>query len=246
MPGCWKSVWRWRRASRRQAREYRTGSGVSLSKTEFIIANTVVQSTALLPEIQLHLASEDMPIWQMDDAAREAAGVPLPYWAFAWAGGQALARYCLDRPETVAGKHVLDIGAGSGLEAIAARMAGAAVVEAVDTDPFAILAAELNAKLNNVEIETSAEDLIGQPGGRFGNWDLIMIGDLFFEQPLAKHLEAWLRGLLPTGVEVLIGDPQRTFMPRQGLEKLITYAVPTTSALEDSDLRNASVWRMVE
>jgi predicted nicotinamide N-methyase len=215
---------------------------VTKSRTDFIVANTTVQRTELLPEIQLHLASEDMPIWQMDAAAREAAGVPLPYWAFAWAGGQALARYCLDQPVAVAGKDVLDIGAGSGLEAIAARMAGAASVEAVDTDPFAIAATGLNARLNGVDVQTTTDDLIGQSG----NWDLIMVGDLFFEQPLAVRLEKWLRGLLATGVEVLIGDPQRTFMPRQGLEKITTYAVPTTSALEDSDLRNASVWRMVD
>jgi predicted nicotinamide N-methyase len=112
----------------------------------------------------------------------------------------------------------------------------------VDTDPFAIAATGLNARLNGVDVQTTTDDLIGQSG----NWDLIMVGDLFFEQPLAVRLEKWLRGLLATGVEVLIGDPQRTFMPRQGLEKITTYAVPTTSALEDSDLRNASVWRMVD
>ncbi|MDP6691651.1 MAG: 50S ribosomal protein L11 methyltransferase [Alphaproteobacteria bacterium] len=207
----------------------------------FIVANTVVQSTALLPEIKLRLASEDMPIWQMNDEEREAAGVPLPYWAFAWAGGQALARYFLDWPGTVRGKTVLDMGAGCGLEAIAAAMAGARVVTAADTDPFAIAATKLNAELNGMRVETTAEDLIG----RTGDWDIVMIGDLFFEQPLAKHLEAWLRGLHETGVEILIGDPQRTFLPRRGLEKLATFAVPTTSALEDSDLRNASVWRMV-
>ncbi|MDP6871884.1 MAG: 50S ribosomal protein L11 methyltransferase [Alphaproteobacteria bacterium] len=207
----------------------------------FIVANTVVQSTALLPEIKLRLASEDMPIWQMNDEEREAAGVPLPYWAFAWAGGQALARYFLDWPGTVRGKTVLDMGAGCGLEAIAAAMAGARAVTAADTDPFAIAATKLNAALNGMNVDTTVEDLIG----RTGDWDIVMIGDLFFEQPLAKHLEAWLRGLHETGVEILIGDPQRTFLPRRGLEKLATFAVPTTSALEDSDLRNASVWRMV-
>lgn len=211
-------------------------------RAAFIAANTVVQSPELLPEIRLHLASEDMPIWQMEDEEREAAGVPLPYWAFAWAGGQALARYFLDQPEAVRGKSVLDVGAGSGLEAIAAAMARAEVVLAADTDPFAIAATELNTELNGMALDTTAQDLVGQSG----DWDLVMIGDLFFEQPLSGQLESWLRGLHKAGVEILIGDPQRTFLPRQGLEQLATYAVPTTSALEDSDLRNASVWRMVD
>jgi predicted nicotinamide N-methyase len=207
----------------------------------FIAANTEIQSTQLLPEIRLHLASENMAIWQMNDEERSAAGVPLPYWAFAWAGGQALARYLLDHPETVAGRKLLDVGAGSGLEAIAGAMAGATVI-AADTDPFAVAATEMNAKLNNVSVHATPDDPVGQSG----DWDLVMVGDLFFEQPLAKQMEAWLRGLLAAGVEVLIGDPKRTYLPREGLEKITTYAVPTTSALEDSDLRNASVWRMVD
>lgn len=214
---------------------------VNNDRAAFIAANTEIQSPRLLPEIRLHLASENMAIWQMNDEQREAAGVPLPYWAFAWAGGQALARYMLDHPTAVAGRRLLDIGAGSGLEAIAAAMAGAEVV-AADTDPFAIAATEMNAALNGVGLTVTSDDLIGQTG----DWDVVMVGDLFFEQPLAKHLEAWLRGLHGDGREILIGDPQRTYLPRGGLEKLATYAVPTTAALEDSNLRNASVWRMVD
>ena len=140
----------------------------------------------------------------------------------------------------MAGKRLLDVGAGSGLEAIAGAMAGADVV-AADVDPFAIVATGMNAALNDVVLAVTSDDMIG----RTGAWDVVMVGDLFFEQPLAKHLETWLRGLHRDGVEVLIGDPQRTYLPRRGLEKLTTYAVPTTSALEDSDLRNASVWRMI-
>lgn len=210
-------------------------------RAAFIVANTEIQSTKLVPEIRLRLASENMAIWRMNDEQREAAGVPLPFWAFAWAGGQALARYILDHPSTVAGRKLLDMGAGSGLEAIAAAMAGAEVV-AADTDPFAIAATEMNAALNGVGLSVTSDDLIGQTG----NWDAVMVGDLFFEQPLAENLEAWLRGLHRRGGKILIGDPQRTYLPRAGLEKLTTYAVPTTTALEDSDLRNASVWRMVD
>lgn len=214
---------------------------MSTDRAAFIAANTAVQSTALLPEIRLHLASEAMPIWQMTDEERAAAGLPLPYWAFAWAGGQALARYLLDHADVLAGKRILDVGAGSGLEAIAAAMAGAESVTAADTDPFAITAIKMNAGLNQVVLATRQDDVIDQAG----DWHLVMVGDLFFEHPLAQRLEAWLRGLLQGGAEILIGDPQRTYLPRQGLEKLATYAVPTTSALEDSDLRNASVWRML-
>ena len=212
-----------------------------MDPTAFIVANTEIQSTSLLPEIRLHLASEDMALWQMSDEDRSLEGLPLPYWAFAWAGGQALARHLLDNWEAVRGKRVLDVGAGSGLEAIAAAMAGAASITAVDVDPYAIAATRLNADLNRVDVAT----WLGDPVGRPRDWDVVMVGDLFFEQPLAQDLEDWLRGLLDHGVEVLIGDPQRTYLPRQGLDRLASYAVPTTSALEDSDLRNASVWRMV-
>lgn len=215
---------------------------MNADRAAFIAANTVVQSPELLPEIKLHLASDDMPIWQMSDEEREAAGVPLPYWAFAWAGGQALARYLLDQPEAACGKKILDVGAGSGLEAIAAAMSRADAVTAADTDPFAVAATMLNMDLNGMVLDATTADFVGESG----DWDLVMIGDLFFEQPLAGHLESWLRGLHRQGVEILIGDPQRTFLPRRGLEKLTSYAVPTTSALEDSDLRNASVWRMVD
>ncbi len=162
---------------------------VRTERAAFIAANTQVQSIALLPEIRLHLASEAMPIWQMSDEERAAAGLPLPYWAFAWAGGQALARYILDRPETVAGKRILDVGAGSGLEAIAAAMAGARAVTAVDTDPFAITAIEMNAELNQVAMDTRQDDPIDQSGGQAGEWQVVMVGDLFFEQPLARRLE---------------------------------------------------------
>ncbi len=213
---------------------------MNAERVAFIAANTEVQSPQLLPEIRLHLASENMAIWQMTDEEREAAGVPLPYWAFAWAGGQALARYLLDHPEQVSGKKLLDIGAGSGLEAIAAAKAGADVT-AADTDPFAVAATQMNAALNDVSLCATSEDLVGVSG----EWEIIMVGDLFFELPLAREMEAWLRERHQAGIKVLIGDPQRTYLPRQGLEKLATYAVPTTSALEDSDLRNASVWRMV-
>ncbi|MBC8239038.1 MAG: methyltransferase [Alphaproteobacteria bacterium] len=171
--------------------------------------------------------------------------MPFPYWALAWAGGRALARHLLDNWEVVRGKRVLDVGAGCGLEAIAAAMAGAASVTAVDIDPFAIAATRLNADLNGMDVDTWLGDPVNDLAGQPPDWDVVMVGDLFFEQPLARQLEAWLRDLLRQDVKILIGDPQRTYLPREGLENVATYAVQTTSDLEDSDLRNASVWRMV-
>lgn len=218
---------------------------MNMDPAAFILANTDIQSPTLLPEINLHLASEGMALWQMSDENRLAAELPLPYWAFAWAGGQALARHLLDNWEVVRGKRVLDVGAGSGLEAIAAAMAGAAVVTAADVDPYAIAATKLNADLNGMDVDTWLGDVVGALTGQGMEWDVVMVGDLFFEQPLAQELEAWLRDLQRRGVEILIGDPQRTYLPRQGLENIASYAVQTTSNLEDSDLRNASVWRML-
>jgi len=151
----------------------------------------------------------------------------------------------LDNWEVVRGKRVLDVGAGSGLEAIAAAMAGAVAIIAVDVDPYAIAATRLNTDLNGMGVDTWLRDAVGALAGQEVEWDVVMVGDLFFEQPLAQELEAWLRDLRHQGVEILIGDPQRTYLPRQGLENIATYVVQTTSSLEDSDLRNASVWRIL-
>ena len=218
---------------------------MNMDPTTFIVANTEIQSAALLPEIRLHLASKGMALWQMSDEDRLVADMPLPYWAFAWAGGQALARHLLDNWEVVRGKRVLDVGAGCGLEAIAAAMAGAASITAADIDPFAIAATRLNADLNGMDVDTWLGDPVNDLAGQPADWDVVMVGDLFFEQPLARELEAWLRDLLRQDVKILTGAPQRTYLPRKGLENVATYAVQTTSDLEDSDLRNASVWRMV-
>ncbi len=208
----------------------------------FVLANTAVQTPPLLPELKLHLASEVVPLWQATEAELEAQGLPPPYWAFAWAGGQALARYLLDHPEIAAGKRVLDFAAGSGLQGIAAARAGAARVEATEIDRFAAAAIRRNAALNGVEIELREGDLVGATGG---DWDLVLAGDVCYERPMAERVWAWLRGLAGRGVEVLIGDPGRSYLPKRGLERVIAYAVQTSRELEDSDLRNAVAWRVV-
>ena len=207
----------------------------------FVAANTQVQATPLVPEVRLHLASEVVPLWQATEAELEAQGLPPPYWAFAWAGGQALARYLLDQPEIVAGKRVLDFAAGSGLQGIAAARAGAASVEASEIDRFAVAAIGLNAALNDVAVTLRAEDLVGAAGEA---WDLVLAGDVCYERPMAESVWTWLRALAASGVAVLMGDPGRSYLPKEGLERVTAYAVKTTRELEDSDVRNAVVWRV--
>jgi predicted nicotinamide N-methyase len=204
---------------------------------DFIRANAVLLSPPLVPEIALYLASEVVPLWRKTEEELSEIGVPPPYWAFAWAGGQALARYVLDNPSLVAGKTVLDIGSGSGLVGLAAAKAGAADVLAADIDAFARAAIGLNAQANNLRITTTPENLIGADG----DWDVFLVGDLFYERPLAEGLMAWLR---PLGKTALLGDPGRTYFPKQGVEKLATYSVQTTRDLEDREIRETGVYRV--
>jgi len=207
----------------------------------FIRANTAVGAAPLVPEIALHLASEVVPLWQATEADLARTGLPPPFWAFAWAGGQALARYLLDHPSVVAGKRVLDFAAGSGLAGIAAARAGAARVEAAEVDRFAAAAIGLNAALNGVALEVVEDDLVGiaNPG-----WDLVLAGDVCYERPMAESVETWLKTLAAKGTEVLLGDPGRSYLPKAGLERVIAYSVKTSRELEDTDVRNAVVWRI--
>ena len=207
----------------------------------FVRDNTAVERPPLVPEVALHLASEVVPLWQATEAELTEQGLPPPYWAFAWAGGQALARYLLDHPETVAGKRVLDFAAGSGLQGIAAALAGAAVVEAAEIDAFAAAALRLNAALNEVSMTVTERDLVGTVDGP---WDVVLAGDVCYERPMAEKVWDWLQALAGEGALVLLGDPGRTYLPKSGLERVIAYAVKTSRELEDSDVRNAVVWRV--
>jgi predicted nicotinamide N-methyase len=208
---------------------------------QFIRDHTVLTQTPLVPEISLYVASEMLPIWQMTEDEMQKVGLPPPFWAFAWAGGQALARYVLDNPELVAGKRVLDFGAGSGLAGIAAALAGAAKVSAAEIDPIAIIALQLNAHANKVMLASVEGDIVGQITQ---DWDVVLAADVCYEGPASKLIVAWLDELARAGVMVLMGDPGRTYFPKSGHEKLISYAVKTTTELEDTDLRNTSVWRV--
>lgn len=213
---------------------------------DFIRANTRLETPPLVPEVKLHLASEVVPLWEATEEELAAQGLPPPFWAFAWAGGQALSRYLLDHPEVVRGKRVLDFAAGSGLQGIAAKLAGAASVEAAEIDAFACAACRLNAAANGVEIAVREEDMVGvaNPAPRESHWDVVLAGDVCYERSAAERIVAWLRGLVSDDCLVLMGDPGRTYLPRQGLERLIAYGVKTSRELEDSDLRNAVVWRL--
>ena len=206
----------------------------------FIRAETALAAPPLVPEIQLHLASEILPIWHATEADLERNGLPPPYWAFAWPGGQALARHLIDHPALIAGKSVLDIGAGSGLVSIAAKRAGAARVTAAGIDAFAIAAIRLNAALNEVAIEAESRDLIGGES----TWDTILVGDMCYERPLADRLTTWLRALASRGATVLLGDPGRAYLPKDGLREIARYNVPTSLDLEDRTLRETVIWQL--
>jgi predicted nicotinamide N-methyase len=207
----------------------------------FIRAHTVLQSPPIVPEIRLHLAGEVMKLWGETEALANAkasglGNLPPPYWAFAWPGGQALARYVLDHPEEVQGKTVLDFGAGSGLVAIAAAKAGAGCALAAEIDALALSAIALNAAANGVSVEPIESDIIGSNL----RWATVLAGDMCYERPLAERLTAWLRTLAAEGARVLIGDPGRDYFPGGGVMGLATYAVPTSRDLEDREMRAAA------
>ncbi len=209
-----------------------------MTPEEFIRTNAALIAPPLVPEVKLYLAIEVLPLWRATEDELAEMGVPPPYWAFAWAGGQALARYLLDNPEVVRGRRVLDIGSGSGLVALAAHKAGAASVQAADIDAFACTAIQLNAAVNGCAIATTQDDVIGA----HGDWDIILVGDLFYERPLAERLLAWLAAM---GKPALLGDPGRSYFPKTGVVKLASYTVPTSRDLEDRESRETGVYRLV-
>ena len=205
----------------------------------FIRATTRIRPVPHAPEIALHVADEATALWEKTEEELGEIGLPPPFWAFAWAGGQALARYVLDEPTTVRGLRVLDVASGSGLVAIAAAMVGAASVAANDIDPFAVAAIGVNADLNGVDLQVRAGDLVGEDEG----WDVVLAGDVSYQQDMAERITAWLETLSRRGATVLIGDPGRTYLARDKLDILATYAVPVSRALEDADVKRTSVWR---
>lgn len=206
----------------------------------FIRANTALSTPPHVPEIRLHLADEAHDLWLKTEEELDALGLPPPFWAFAWAGGQGLARHILDNPGLVADRKILDFATGSGLVAIAAIKAGAAEVMAVDIDPWAAVAARLNAGENQVTFDVRQTDLIGSDE----NWDVVLAGDVFYDRTFAALVWPWFQQLAARGALVLIGDPGRAYCPREGLILLATYEVPVSRALEDSEIKRTSVWQV--
>jgi len=213
-----------------------------LDPAVFIRRNTAIAAPPLVPEIRLHLATEITPIWQATEESLARSALPPPFWAFAWAGGQALARYLLDHPEQVAGRSVLDFGAGSGLVAIAAAKAGAESVLAAEIDHFAAAAIAANAALNDVAVTVTTADVIDTADPR---WGIITAGDVCYEQPMAGRVTAWLRALARSGSLVLLGDPGRAYLPTDGLRERARYLVPTSRELEDRETREGVVWEVL-
>lgn len=214
--------------------------GRIVDREKFILGHTRPLAVPLAPELHLYLADEATELWKKTEEELETIGLPPPYWAFAWAGGQALARYILDDPALVAGKRVLDFASGSGLLAIAAMKAGAASALAADIDIFAAEAIALNADLNGVAVTATADNLLDT----LPAVDIVLAGDIFYEWPASRAIMAWFERLEAAGIAVLVGDPDRLYLPKDKLVKLAEYSVPVTRALEDFSIKKSSVWRL--
>jgi len=211
------------------------------SSRAFVLRHTRVQPVDGVEGIRLHLADEALPLWHAVQRELDDPDAPLPFWAFAWGGGLALASYLGEQPEVVRGRRVLDLGSGSGLVAIAAGLAGAAAVTGADIDPFAEAAIELNARVNGVRVEVVGRDLLDEDPP---DVDVILAGDTWYEQPLALRVLPWLQRAQRAGIDVLVGDPGRRYLPAAELSELASYEVRTTTELEDLAFKRARVYRL--
>lgn len=215
--------------------------GPEMDRSAFVIANTELVRPKLLPELQLHLVTELTPLWHATAEVLERTELPPPFWAFAWAGGQGLARHVLDHPELVRGKRVMDFATGAGLVGIAAALAGATYVEGTEIDPFAVAAAHLNAKANNVAMTVHQRDVVGDA---LDGFDVLLAGDVFYERDMAEASMRWFVERAKAGLIVLVGDPVRYYSQSRGVDLVATYHVPTSREIEDSDLRESRVFRV--
>ena len=213
-----------------------------LERERFILANTSVMAPPHVPEICLHLADEVNELWLKTEEELEQIGLQPPFWAFAWAGGQGLARHVLDHPDLVRGKRVVDLASGSGLVAIAAAIAGARAVVANDIDPFCQSAIRLNCEVNAVDVDFLRSDLLQAESG-LPDCDVLLCGDVFYDREMSRRLLPVLDRFAAAGAEILIGDPGRSYLPREMLVWLAEYQVPVTRALEDAEVKKTVVWR---
>jgi predicted nicotinamide N-methyase len=213
-----------------------------MNPTDFVLGNTAITAPPLVPEIRPYLATEITPIWQATEETLARGAVPPPFWAFAWPGGQGLARYLLDHPEIVAGREVLDIGSGSGIVAIAAAKAGATRVVAAEIDPFAVAAIALNAAMNGVTLTVESRDLLNRAAA---GWDVALAGDICYEELMSSRAMTLLRRIAARGRLALLGDPGRSYLPREGLVERARYVVSTSREIEDRDEREGVVWQVL-
>jgi predicted nicotinamide N-methyase len=214
---------------------------MSRSARSFVARHTRLQPVPGLEEIRLHLADEVLPLWRAVQIETEDRDAALPYWAFAWAGGLAIARYLRDHPEVVAGRRVFDVASGSGLCAIAAVRAGAEAATAADIDPFAVAAIDLNSRANGHRIRTVGRDVLDEDPP---DVDVVLAGDCFYEGPLSERVLPWLRRARASGMDVLVGDPARRFLPADALDELAEFEVRTTTELEDLARKRAWVFSL--
>jgi predicted nicotinamide N-methyase len=210
----------------------------------FIRTNTALGAPAMVPEFRLWLASECVPIWQATEDWLERQNVDPPYWAFCWPGGQAIARYLLDHPLEIRGKRVADFAAGSGIASLAAARSGAASVLANDIDALSLVAVQLNAAANRLALELSNDDWLAGPEGE-PTADVVIAGDVCYEQHMSARALAWLRAHARRGRLVLLGDPGRNYFDAQGLEERARYTIPTSLQLENRGMRETVVWRVL-
>ncbi len=210
-----------------------------LDRPDFIRRNTRPSPVPQAPEITLYMADDATELWQKTETDLGLLDLPPPFWAFAWAGGQALARYLLDNSDVVRGARVLDFASGSGLVAIAAALSGAASVEAADIDAFALNAIALNGAINGVDLKPRGDDLVGRDEG----WDVVLAADIFYERDTAGAVTSWLKSLAARGARVLVGDPGRSYFDLAAFEPLASYDVPVMRSLEDADTKRSGVWR---
>jgi predicted nicotinamide N-methyase len=210
---------------------------------QFIRANTRLRPVPHVPEISLFVADEAVPLWQKTEEELGEIGLPTPFWAFAWAGGQALARYILDRPEIVRGKYVLDLASGSGLVAIAAMKAGAKCAVANDIDAFAMPVIALNACENNVTVKSETTDRL-DPATPLEFFDAVLAGDIFYERGTAARALSFLQRMKTQGALVLVGDPGRSYLPKDKMTVCAEYEVPVTRDLEDAEIKRTRVWAL--
>lgn len=207
---------------------------------EFIQSHTVLKPVDMVPEITLYQASKITPIWQATENWLVQQNIEPPFWAFAWPGGKALARYILDYPAFIQGKRILDFAAGCGIAAIACGIQHAGFIETADIDPLAQQACALNAKQNHVILDKNSSDIVGQKS----QWDIIFCGDVCYEAPMTQHIWPWLKACAASGSEVIIADPGRNYLPKKELVPFHEYDIPTTTELEDCLIRHTVLYRL--